>query len=241
MSEIPLSLIIPAYQEELRIADTVKALSAYLQEHFSGAEIILVCDGCTDNTAKVAAEAFQSTNCQLKIIELETNKGKGNAIKTGIAEAKGDYLVFTDADLSFAPEIIGEQFLPKLKAGADVVIAQRNKKAAYPSIVRRMLAQCSRFFVGNILLPGIRDTQAGYKGFTQRAGQELFARIRTTRFLFDLEILLIARRKNYKIEKVYVAWQDKPGSTIRLVPDLLRCSRDLLIIYTGFLLAKYDK
>ncbi len=225
-----ISIIIPAYQEERRIADTIKSLVIYLESHYPGTEIIVVCDGCTDNTARAASEAFVSNKCTLKIIELQKNNGKGYAIKSGVKESKGNFIIFTDADLSFSPNTIDE-FLPKLIAGADVVIAQRKKTVSYSGLGRRILASCSRFVVGNFLLPGIRDSQAGYKAFSKLVAQDLFARIHTNRFLFDLEILLIARRKNYVIEKVYVDWEDKPGSTVRPIVDSLRCLRDLFIIY----------
>lgn len=224
-----ISVIVPAFQEEKRIGITIEALSAYLETHYAGAELIVVCDGCTDGTASVARQSFNAPSCTLKVIEVFPNQGKGNAVKTGILEASGEYLFFTDADLSFAPETM-EPFLAKLQEGAQVVIAQRKKETTYPSFGRRALAEVSRFLVGNFVLPGIRDSQAGYKSFTREAGRDLFSRLRTSRFLFDLEILVMARQKKYQIDKVYVDWEDRPGSTVRIFMDSMRSARDLLLI-----------
>lgn len=234
-----LSVIIPAYQEEKRIGITMSAISTFLNQAHPGAEVIVVCDGCTDNTPQAARAAFVSETCQLKVVELERNQGKGNAVRTGMLEATGDYLFFTDADLSFAPELI-DLFLAKLTDHADIAIAQRTKKTTYPQLGRRVLAATSRFIVGNIILPGIRDTQAGLKGFRAPAAKYLFKRVRTKGFLFDLEILMIARAKGYRIEKLYVDWQDRAGSTVRLFLDSLRAARDLLLICLNSLLGRYD-
>jgi dolichyl-phosphate beta-glucosyltransferase len=99
----------------------------------------------------------------------------------------------------------------------------------------------SRFLVGNLLLPGIRDTQAGFKAFKQSAVKELFPRARSKRFLFDLEILVIARTRGLKIEKIYVDWLDREGSTVRLFVDTGRSLRDLVLIYTRVLCGVYKK
>jgi dolichyl-phosphate beta-glucosyltransferase len=239
MQEPLVSIVIPAYQEEKRIGNSLRGLCPYLDNKYPGTEIIIVCDGCTDNTAKIARQVTGASKCIFKVLELPKNSGKGNAVKMGIMETTGKYIIFTDADLSFPPETM-EEFLPKLIAGADVVIAQRKKTTSYSGLGRKMVAVASRFLVGNFLLPGIRDSQAGYKAFSKKAAKELFSRILTRRFLFDLEILIMAKRKNYSIEKIYVDWDDKPGSTVRMFPDLFRSLRDLIIIYLFLIVGRYD-
>jgi glycosyltransferase involved in cell wall biosynthesis len=226
-----ISLVIPAYQEEKRIAHTIDSLSTYLEKTHPGTELIVVCDGCTDGTAATARSSFKSSTCTLKVIELTPNQGKGAAVQAGMLEAKGDYIFFTDADLSFEPELL-ELFLHALLEGADVAAAQRKKETKYPGLGRKVLAKVSRFLVGNLVLPGMRDTQAGYKGFKREAARYLFKRLKTKRFLFDLEILMRARKKGYRIEKVLVDWKDQPGSTVRLYVDTMRAARDLIFICT---------
>jgi dolichyl-phosphate beta-glucosyltransferase len=238
-SENSISLIIPAYQEEKRIGATISAISQYLERHHPDTELIVVCDGCTDGTAREAKTAFSAPSCRLKMIELAANQGKGNAVRVGVDAASGNFLFFTDADLSFAPEVM-EEFLQRLQDGADIAIAQRKKNSQYPGVGRRLLALFSRFLVGNFILPGIRDTQAGYKAFTAGAAKYLFSRLRTSRFLFDLEILVMARRRNYRIDKVYVDWEDRPGSTVNLVRDTLRSAFDLAKILLRSWTGQYD-
>jgi dolichyl-phosphate beta-glucosyltransferase len=232
MGDQPLiSLIIPAYQEEKRIGQTIGSWSAYLERHHPGTEVIVVCDGCTDRTAEVVRRAFFATGCTLEVIELAKNEGKGYAVRAGMREAAGEYLFFTDADLSYQPETMDE-LLRRLRDGADVVIAQRREKKTCQGLGRRILGVVSGFLVG-YLLSGIRDSQAGHKAFTRQAGKDLFSRLRTRRFLFDLEILVMAQRQKYRIEKVLVDWEDRPGSTVRVVVDSLRSLRDLLLIYSA--------
>jgi dolichyl-phosphate beta-glucosyltransferase len=234
-----ISMVVPAFQEGRRIGPTIAQLSAYLNQHYPGSELIVVCDGCTDNTALVAKENFGAPACEFKLIELPINRGKGAAVQAGVEAALGDYIFYTDADLSFAPEVL-ELFLPKLEDGADVAIAQRNKQQTYPGAGRRLLARISRFIVGNLVLPGIRDTQAGYKGFRRAAAKPLFRQLQVKRFLFDLEILVMARANNLRIEKVYVDWQDRPGSTVRIGLDTARAARDLVLICLRSLLGRYN-
>jgi dolichyl-phosphate beta-glucosyltransferase len=224
-----ISLIVPAYNEEKRIPQTMAALSHYLDENHPGAELIVVCDGCADKTAETARNSFVGKECQLQVIELPENQGKGNAVKQGMLAASGEYLFFTDADLSFEPEVLGE-FLQGLKNGADIVVAQRKKETQYTNSARSFVAVSSRWLVGNFVLPGIRDTQAGFKGFKREAAKKLFAVARIKRFLFDLEILLLAHHKGYRIDKVYVDWVDRPGSTVRIYAETVISLRDLLLI-----------
>ncbi len=235
-----LSLILPAYQEENRIGDTMLSICQYLDEHHPGTELIVVCDGCTDKTAAVARSSANNSKCKLSVIELPTNQGKGAAVKAGMLAASGEYLFFTDADLSYAPYVI-EDFLKELQDGADVAIAQRKKTTEYPGLGRKILARVSRFIVGNFVIPGIRDTQAGFKGFRREAAVTLFNAQRTSRFLFDLEILCIASDQNLKISKVYVDWQDRPGSTVRIFLDSIRSARDLALIWYWHKTGAYNR
>jgi dolichyl-phosphate beta-glucosyltransferase len=239
MEQPEISVVVPAYQEEKRIAQTVVAFSRFLSENYPGAELIVVCDGCTDNTAGVVRENFAGDRCQLKVIELTANQGKGQAVKEGMLAAAGRYLFFTDADLSFQPQVLNSLLEP-LRNGADIAISQRKKETRYPGLGRRIIASGSRFLIGNIVLPGIRDTQAGFKGFRREPAQFLFKRARIKRFLFDLEILILARRCGFKIEKVYVDWTDRAGSTVSVVVDSLRSMRDLVLILFWVATNQYD-
>ena len=233
------SIIIPAYQEEKRIGETLTQLSAYLNERHRDFELIVVSGGSTDNTVRIAREYESIVKGKLKVLDAKEAKGKGAAVRAGVLEAGGDYVLFTDADLSYSPTLFDE-FIQCLKDGADIAIAQRIETAKYLGIGRYLLATISRFLVGNILVPGIGDTQAGLKAFTGSAAQYLFQRQKVDGFLFDLELLLLAQRKGYRIEKIRVRWEDKPGSTFRLFRDTSRAILDLLKIYWRLGTGQYE-
>jgi dolichyl-phosphate beta-glucosyltransferase len=233
------SLIIPAYQEEKRIGTTLKELCTYLNSDHPDVELIVVSGASTDNTVNIARQYETIIKEKLKVLDLKDANGKGAAVRAGVLEASGDYILFTDADLSYPPTLF-DQFIERLKNGADIAIAQRIGTGKYLGLGRYLLARISRFFVGNILIPGIGDTQAGLKAFTMSAAQYLFKRQKVNGFLFDLEILLLARRKGYRIEKIYVKWEDKPGSTFRLVGDTSRAVVDLLKIYWRLATGQYE-
>lgn len=130
-----ISVIIPAFQESGRIGGTITAWSSYLNENYPNSEIILVCDGCTDNTAEMARSSLQaSSNCTLEVIELPINQGKGKAVQTGVLKAAQDLVVYTDSDLSYLPNILN-QFIEAIEEGADIAIAQRSKDEKYPALV----------------------------------------------------------------------------------------------------------
>jgi dolichyl-phosphate beta-glucosyltransferase len=233
------SIVIPAYQEEKRIGETLTQLSAYLDPRHHDFELIVVSGGSTDNTVSVAREHERILKGRLKVLEAKEAKGKGAAVRAGVLEASGDYILFTDADLSYSPMLF-DQFINRLKDGADIAIAQRIETARYLGLGRYLLATTSRFLVGNILLPGISDTQAGLKAFTRPVAQYLFRRQKVDGFLFDLELLLLAQRKGYRIEKIHVRWEDKPGSTFRLLRDTSRAFLDLLKIYWRLGTGRYE-
>jgi glycosyltransferase involved in cell wall biosynthesis len=111
-----ISIVFPAYQEEKRIGMTMESWASYLDAHHPGSEVVVVTDGCSDNTAKVAFETFKSDTCTLRLIEISENQGKGNAVKVGVMEAQGNVIVFTDSDLSYEPQLL-DQFLEKLPKG----------------------------------------------------------------------------------------------------------------------------
>ena len=235
-----ISIIIPAFQEEKRIGHTMKELAHYLKKQQIDSEIILVLDGCTDQTAAVAQAAIAQTEQTLTVLDLKRNSGKGYAVKRGIMAARGKYLYFMDADLSFAPDLIGT-FKERLQSGADIVIAQRQKSASYSEFGRRVLAAISRAVIGNIFLPGIRDTQAGFKAFQRHIAHTLFSELKTFGYLFDFELLLAARSRGYTIEKVYVEWSDRPGSKVCLIRDSMSALIDLIFILVRNLIKTVKK
>lgn len=227
MSQPFLSIIIPAYKEEKRIHKSLEAILAYEKIHDFSLEVIVVSDGSPDNQGEVVKE-YKNKFKNLKYIDRKINKGKGYTVKEGVLAAEGKYILFTDADNSTPIK-----FADRLLKGAKefpVVIGSRysaDGKLAHPQgIVRRLGSRCLNLFIQLLAVPGIRDTQCGFKMFQNDAGKEIFKRLTFERFSFDIEILAIARYKKYKIKEVGITWYDDPHSTVSPIKDGLKMIRD---------------
>jgi dolichyl-phosphate beta-glucosyltransferase len=235
-----LSIVIPAYQEEKRIGPTLDELGNYLANTPLGeVEIIVVSAGSTDTTVTVAQQYEHRLTAKLKVLDLPGPPGKGAAVRAGMLAAKGQYVLYTDADLAYAPELFGD-FTRRLQSGADIVIAQRSDTTRYAWLVRRWITMASRFVFERFVTPGIVDTQAGLKAFTQGAAKYVFSRQKIDGLIFDVEILVLAQRKKYRIERAFVSWQDKSGSRIRLVRDSAKAAMDLVKMYWRLGAGHYD-
>lgn len=235
-----LTIVIPAYQEEQRIGPTLDELAKFLRGRADHeVELIVVSGGSTDRTVAIARRYENLFAAQLRVLDLPAAKGKGAAVRAGVNEAAGKFVLFTDADLAYEPKLFND-FVARLESGADIVIAQRTGKTAYAGMARRWVAAASRFVFERFITPGIGDTQAGLKAFTRAAAKDLFAQQRINGLLFDVEILMLAHRRNYRVEKAYVDWQDKPGSTIRLTRDSARALLDLTKLFWRMGWRQYD-
>lgn len=222
--------MIPAYQEEQRIGPTLHELGKYLTNRAAHeVEVIVVSGGSTDRTVSVARQYEGKIAANLRVLDLPAAKGKGAAVRAGMREASGKFVLFTDADLAYEPKLF-DDFVVRLESGADVVIAQSTCANEYAGVARRWVETTSRFVFERFIAPGIGDTQAGLKAFTRAAAQDLFSRQTINGLIFDVEILILAHRLQYRVEKAEVDWQDKPGSTIRLARDSTRALLDLMKI-----------
>lgn len=229
---VHLSVVIPAFNEEARIFDTVTTIAAYLRTRDYASEMIVVDDGSRDRTAERAAEALRGME-RGRIVKLPKNRGKGAAVKEGIMKAEGDFILFSDADLSTPIEEI-EKFWPWTARGFDVVIGSRALPESDVQIrqapFREFLGKTFNILVRLLILGGIRDTQCGFKLFRREAARRVFPRVVIKGFSFDVEALDLFRRGGYGIGQVPVIWRNAPESKVKIVRSSLRMLWDLLTI-----------
>jgi dolichyl-phosphate beta-glucosyltransferase len=228
-----LSIVIPCYNEEQRIGPTL----AEIERHFAASglayELLVVDDGSTDGTADLVAARARLNGC-LRVISTRPNGGKGHAVRTGALAARGQVIMFTDADLSIPIGIV-DDFLRAIGAGDDIVIASRahpqSREQVRPPLSRRIMTRVFRRIV-HLLLPvgGIRDTQCGCKAYRREIARDLFSRQTIDGFSFDAEVLHLAHRAGYRVTEVPFILSHSPASTVRPVRHAVTMVRDLLSI-----------
>jgi len=203
-----LSIVIPCYNEQQRLKRAIPEIAAFVAPK-GDFEIIVVDDGSTDGTAHVAEEMAQ-THPQVRVISYRPNKGKGNAVRTGMLAAQGRYVLFADADQS-TPIRELDKLLPKLERdGYDIAVASRwlpeSEVIIAQSRTRRLASRLFWFAVRMLALRGLADTQCGFKCMTREAAQKIFPQVKTNTPVFDVEMLIVATREGYRVAEVPVRW-----------------------------------
>jgi dolichyl-phosphate beta-glucosyltransferase len=223
-----ISIIIPAHNEANRINTCLAAWTDYLWNYSHWPfEIIVVCNGCKDATVNTAF-AWADDWPQIDVINLP-QAGKGLAVRTGMLTASGQYCYMADVDLS-TPANELKLFVDYGASGFDVVIGSRCKPGLVKQSPRRALAGRVFNSLTNPIVPGIHDTQCGFKLFKQAAALNLFHRLSITGYAFDVEILYLAQHMGYKIHELPVHWAEAAGSKVNLVRDSIRMARDIMTI-----------
>jgi dolichyl-phosphate beta-glucosyltransferase len=230
---VRLSLVIPAYNEAGRIGGTVTHVCDYLDRQPYDWEVIVVIDGGPE-IAAAEARAAAGTRSNVRVIENDVNRGKGYSVRRGFAEAQGDRRVFIDADLSLPIEGI-EGMMARFDAGADVVIASRtapgSRVEGAPPAGRDLMSRIFNLAVQAVALPGLTDTQCGFKGFTAAAATAIFRAAASDRFGFDVEALYLARKLGFTIVELPVICRYHGGSSVNRVSDGVRMFADVLAIH----------
>ncbi len=224
-----ISLVIPAYNEENRITDTVRSILAFLEEHFETYEVIVVDDGSTDRTVE---RLRQCDDKHLEILCLGQNQGKGQAIKTGMAAATGRYCFFTDADLPYRLESIRHAMDLFKETDVQLVIGSRDlfkdkPDAPYP-LHRKIMSKIFSAYINTVLDLGISDTQCGFKAFTYDAAKSIFPVLSVRGFSFDVELLYVARKYKMGIRSIPVNMRYTEDSKINIIADSLKMVLDTL-------------
>jgi dolichyl-phosphate beta-glucosyltransferase len=237
-----LSIIIPAYNEGSRIGPTIRDIIGYCRGGRRIFELILVDDGSRDNTSSVGrllCEEFP----ELRLFRLAANQGKGYAVRTGVLNATGGTVLFADADGATPIKEI-ERLERALDSGADVAVGSRELRAegvrVHAKLYRHLIGRTFHFLVERLADSGVKDTQCGFKLFRSPVAQDLFSRMRMNGFSFDVEVLIMARRRGYRVAEVPVNWIHQPGSKVRLTLDSVRMAADLLRIRAYCLRGQYE-
>lgn len=238
-----LSVVIPAYNEEERLSSTLERVILYLEGRGEKFEIVVVDDGSTDQT--VEAALLFSRLAPLKVLKNEENRGKGYSVRRGMLEAKGSLRLFTDADLSTPIEELPKLERAIFEEGFDIAIASRgllqSKLPVRQPFWREMLGRTFNLYIQILLLPGIWDTQCGFKLFTAKAAEEVFNRITLEGFGFDFEALYIAKKLGFRIKEVPVTWFHSPKTKVKVLKDGLKMGKEALAVRLKNLKGLYDE
>jgi dolichyl-phosphate beta-glucosyltransferase len=238
-----LSVIIPAFNEEKRLPRTLQSVHEYLQTKADTFEIIIVDDGSTDGTVDVVQD-FGRHNDGVRLLSYAPNQGKGYAIRTGILAANGDLLLIDDADGSSPIEEL-KRLEAAIISGADLAIGSRNMPDDETRIKarfhRKHLGNTFNFIVQSLLLPGIQDTQCGFKLFKHEVGQDLFSVSTKNGFAFDVEVLYIAKLRGYKLKEISINWTTVTGSKVNVIVDSIKMLFDVLSIKFGAMTGRYQR
>lgn len=209
-----ISVIIPAYNEEKKILQDIEAVFKYFNEYSINGELIIVDDGSTDQTYNIAS-GFQAKFPSLKVITYEKNKGKGYAVKTGVMQSSGEYVLVTDSGLC-VPFKCANIGLELLKKGNDIALGSRRtankeeKIIVRQPIYRQLGSKLFHFLLRsfNLIPKDIQDTQCGFKLFKKEVAHNIFKRLITKKFMWDIEMLRIANKEKYKVAIFPVEWSN---------------------------------
>ncbi|MBI2756804.1 MAG: glycosyltransferase family 2 protein [Chloroflexi bacterium] len=225
-----ISLVLPAFNEQARLPSTLLALQQHIESHALDAEVLVVDNGSDDATSAVVHQAMTHFPA-LRLVRTE-RAGKGLAVRTGMLAATGRVRFFGDADLSW-PLADLERFAALVGQGAPVVIGSREgygaRRVGEPAY-RHVMGRVFNRLVQALAVPGIEDTQCGFKAFDAEAAEAIFSRTRVRGFGFDVEVLFLARRLHFPVQSVALHWEHKENSRVHAVRDTLKMVADVLSV-----------
>jgi dolichyl-phosphate beta-glucosyltransferase len=239
-----LSVIIPVYNEAERIARTLERINDYLGTHSLSSEIVVVLDGPTDDTPEVLREVAEKVP-RLKILERRENRGKGYTVREGMLTAAGRLRLFCDADNSTDIAHF-DKMIPLFKQGYDIVIASRHWRdaAGAEQVIpqawhKRFIGQVGNRIIQAVVVPGMWDTQCGFKAFRAEVAERIFSQTTIEGWAFDIEVLALARAHNYRIGIIPAEWINDPRSHFRPF-DYLRVLGDTVRVRARIRAGKYS-
>jgi glycosyltransferase involved in cell wall biosynthesis len=235
-----LTIIVPAYNEERRLPKSLAKIATFVAAQSYEIELIVVDNNSRDRTPDIVRE-FSGDHPYTRLIH-EKRQGKGAAVRAGIFAGRGDYLFICDSDLAMPIDEVNK-FLPPQREGADVAIASREAPGARrynEPQYRHLMGRVFNLIVQILAVPGINDTQCGFKCFRRPVGHDIFAAQTMEGFGFDVEILFIARRRGYEIVEVPVNWYYDPGTSVNLLRDPFRMVGEVLQVRLNGWRGTYD-
>jgi dolichyl-phosphate beta-glucosyltransferase len=240
LSQVFLSIIIPAHNEESRLPRTLEQVFGFLEGEAYAAEVLVVENASTDRTLEIA-QGYARNHPNLRVLHAD-GKGKGLAVRLGMLESSGEFRFMCDADLSMPIDEVN-RFLPPALDDFDVAIGSREVKGARrfdEPIHRHWGGRFINLAIRLLMLPGLRDTQCGFKCFRAPVALDLFKRQTMDGWSFDIELLFIAARRGYRLVEVPVDWYYKVESKVSAVRDAMRMLRDMLRIRANARAGAYD-
>lgn len=228
------TLILPAFNEEDRLPGTLQNLAEFVWPSWVEPEVLVVLDGCTDDTKEIA-DSFLGKISGLRVLDWRLNEGKGHAVKLGVFEAKGDWVAFTDSDESYPFAHHLPLLLEETKSGAPIIIGSRQhpdsvSDEVHPPLLRKFMSRFYSFLCQVLLIPGVKDAQAGLKMFRNDIARDLFSRTQIHRFGFDTEILYLSRKLGIPFKEIPVSVRHVPESRVHPIRDSLDMISNLITI-----------
>jgi dolichyl-phosphate beta-glucosyltransferase len=236
------SIVIPAYNESARLGGTLERVLAYVHAQGWNAEVIVVNDGSRDNTAEIV-KSFAAKDPILRLVENPGNRGKGYSVRNGMLNARGEIVLFSDADLS-SPIEEAPKLLAALDQGADIAIGSRwlrsETQTQRQPLHRQLFGRIFNLLLRLTLGLKFKDTQCGFKAFKQPAARAIFPLQKIERWGFDPEILFLARKFGFKVKEVPVVWGHSGGTRINPLVDGARMFQEMLRVRWYDLTGKYN-
>jgi len=235
-----LSVVIPAFNEEKRLPSSLRRILEYLEQQPFSSEVLVVDDGSRDGTPELVTR-FAADDPRVRLLQYGANRGKGYAVRYGMLQARGERILMSDADLSTPIEEL-EKLAAALEDGADVAIGSRALPGSYLAVhqppLRELIGRTFNLVVRVMAVPGIHDTQCGFKLFTRVAARDVFSLLTVDQWCFDVEALLVARKMGYRIREVPITWVDERNTKVNVLRDLMRTVTDLARIRARWLLRR---
>ncbi len=228
-----LSIIVPAYNEQSRIENSLRRIQEYINEQTYDAVVLVVSDGSTDETVDIV-QSFSAQDSRFQVYHYSPNRGKGCAVRTGMLMSEAEWLLLCDADLAAPIEEVEKLFSANTPIAIGSRALNRRQMEIKQPFLRRTAGKMFNFVVQLLAIRGLQDTQCGFKLFSNEAAKAIFSRCRLDGYSYDFEALMIGRALGYAISEVPIRWEHQEGSKVNLLRDGLKMIKDLVILRLTF-------